>query len=247
MPFTATAASLAASDSLAPAIELDDTLPPTARPLSNETLRLWKAFAPMAAEPRRAALAVGVIEPVRAGDANTVGDDFVVVVSGSFAVHAAAGSALTVEFLRPGDILSSGSGAVTTGSWITDGEIYRADRSAWLARGGDDALAFMVQAMEARRSAVHRRLLCTVAHRATPRVADLILSIHEGAPGAPIRMSQERLGGMLGLRRTTVNACCQALESEGALHTLRGKVRVVDAARLSARACGCRNDAAGSV
>ena len=198
----------------------------------------------MAPEQRRAALAIGVIEQVRAGETQTVDDALVVVVSGCFVVHAVAGSELTAEFLSPGDMMSSGCDIVPTGSWITDGEIYRADRGAWLARGGAPAFEHMLQALDARRSAVSRRLHCAVVHRATPRVADLILAIDDAAPGAPILMSQERLGGMLGLRRTTVNACCQMLEEQGALHTLRGKVRVVDAQRLDEAACGCRNGAA---
>jgi len=98
----------------------------------------------------------------------------------------------------------------------------------------------MMTAVENRRGALSRRLLCAIEHRATARVADLLLAIHEAAPGQPILLSQERLGGMLGLRRTTVNASCQILETVGGSRNSRGKMRVTDALALAAAACGCR-------
>jgi len=210
-----------------------------AAPLSNATLRLWKAFSPMAPEPRRSALAIGAVDPAVAGTIDRFGDTLAVVVSGCFAVKA-DGSDVVTEILRPGDFLATGAAGETLGCWITDGEVYRASLNAWLDLGGTAGFVHMMTAVENRRGALSRRLLCAIEHRATARVADLLLAIHEAAPGQPILLSQERLGGMLGLRRTTVNASCQILETVGGSRNSRGKMRVTDALALAAAACGCR-------
>lgn len=54
------------------------------------------------------------------------------------------------------------------------------------------------------------------------------------SPAPVLRVSQERLGTMLGLSRQTINAMLQSLERENLIVCSRGGVRILDFARLLA-------------
>lgn len=208
--------------------------------LTNETLRLWKAFAPLPQEQRRWALAAGVVDRVEAGRPHSSAGQVVVVVSGCLATEAATGG-LTAEILGPGDVVSTGGPRAVVGRWITDGEVCRIALSDWIDRAGSEGLKHLLDAENRRRTALERRLLCATRHLATARVADLFLSVHAAAPGDSIPLSQEQLGAMLGVRRTTVNGSCRALEQSGASRTRRGKIRVTNLEVLAAAGCGCHH------
>lgn len=210
--------------------------------LTSATIRLWNAFAPLALEQRRWALAIGAVETFRAGEACLAGDDVAVVVQGCLSLDA-AGSQLAADLLGPGDVLTTGASRSLSGQWITDGELFRVSLTDWVETAGMDGMSHLLAAADRRRAAVERRVLCATTHRATGRVADFILAVHEIAPRPSIALSQERLGGMLGLRRTTVNGSCRDLELGGASRTRRGQIRVIDAGVLAEVACGCRRTA----
>jgi len=207
--------------------------------LTSATVRLWNAFAPLDPELRRWGLAVGSVRPCQAGDACLGAEEVAVVVSGCLSLDA-PGSDLTADLLGPGDVLAAGGPRTASGRWITDGELYCVDMEAWIETVGAEGVAHLLAAVERRRMGLERRILCASTHRATARVADLFLAIHEASPGPAIALSQERLGEMLGLRRTTVNGSCRALEIGGASRTRRGQIRIVDEALLAQAACGCR-------
>ena len=206
--------------------------------LTNETLRLWKAFAPLAPEQRRWALAAGVVETVRPGDVHRGAGEVAVVVSGCLATEA-TGSDLTAELLGPGDVAATGTERPVAGQWVTEGEIYRVALPDWLERAGAAGMQHLLNAEDRRRVRLERRLVCASRHLASARVADLLLSIHQAAPGRDILLSQERIGRMLGVRRSTVNGSCRALERSGGARTGRGKIRILDGLGLSTAACDC--------
>ena len=210
--------------------------------LTSATIRLWKAFSPLALERRRWALTVGVVEKSRAGQTYSLSDEAAVVVSGCVATDA-MGSGVAADILGPGDVLATGSRRATSGQWITDGELYRVRLGDWLEKAGTDGVLHLMCAADERRTILEQRIFCAITHRATARVADLFLAIHEAAPQPDIQLSQERLGLMLGLRRTTVNGSCRSLEAAGASRTKRGNIRILDPAILSGLACGCRRTA----
>jgi len=215
--------------------------PPTP-PISGATLRLWNAFASLSPETRRWALAVGQVRCFRAGDLFEISDEVAVVISGCLAVDA-ADTRLTADLLGQADVISTGEGPGFRGQWITDGEAYCAAPGAWFDKAGTEGSTYLLTGLRSRLARVERRILCATGHRATARVADLFLTVHETAPGPGIPLSQERIGAMLGLRRTTVNGSCRTLEAGGGTRTRRGQVRVTDAAALAQAACGCRHGA----
>lgn len=54
-----------------------------------------------------------------------------------------------------------------------------------------------------------------------------------------IRMTQELIANMLGVRRTSVTETTQKLQDEGAIRYTRGNIKVVDRSALEARVCEC--------
>jgi hypothetical protein len=54
-----------------------------------------------------------------------------------------------------------------------------------------------------------------------------------------IHLTQEMIASLLALRRTTVTLIAQKLQVEGLIHYRRGKIMVLDRARLRAAACEC--------
>jgi CRP-like cAMP-binding protein len=207
--------------------------------LTSATIRLWKAFAPLALERRRWALATGSVETFVQGARYASSDEVTVVVSGCLMTDA-AGSDLTADILRPGDVAATGDRHAVSGRWITNGELYRVKLETWLESAGNEGLMHLLAASGHRRAMLERRILCATNHRATARVADLFLAVLEAAPQPNIILSQAQLGGMLGLRRTTVNGSCRTLELAGGTRTRRGQIRIVDPRILDKAACGCR-------
>lgn len=210
--------------------------------LASATIRLWDAFAPLAPERRRWALTAGVVETVHVGETFAASGDVAVVVSGCLAIDAPA-SGLAAEMIGPGGVAGTGSDRHVAGRWITDGELYRVPLDAWIDSAGLDGVLHILQAADEGRAKLGAQLRCFAVHRAAARVADLVLAVHRRAPESRILLSQERIGVMLGLRRTTVNTACRALEKVGASRTRRGEIRILDLAVLGQAACGCHGRA----
>jgi len=206
--------------------------------LASATIRLWEAFGPLAPERRRWALTVGVVDTVRAGDEYAASGDVAVVVSGCLAIDAPV-SGLTAEMIGPGGVAGTGNERHVFGRWVTDGELYRVPLDTWIDSAGLDGVVHILQAVDERRAKLGAQVRCFAVHRAAARVADLVLAVHRTASESRILLSQERIGVMLGLRRTTVNSACRALERAGASRTRRGEIRIIDLAALEQAACGC--------
>ena len=213
--------------------------------VAEQTLQLWRALAPLPPERRRWALAKGRVEAAGAGQGLAVSDEVAVVVAGVLCVHV-GGSGLSSDILGPGDVLSTGSGRRVAGDWITDGLVYRTSLADWTETAGVDGLSHLLEAVDRSKARLERGLRCASRHRATERVADLLCALHDvtGLTTAPL--SQERLGVMLGLRRTTVNASCRALHDAGLTRTARGQIRLTSIDALRNTACGCRRMAQSS-
>jgi hypothetical protein len=58
-------------------------------------------------------------------------------------------------------------------------------------------------------------------------------------------LTQEFMGAMLGVQRTTVTAMAVQLQKAGLIRYSRGKVEITDAAGLDQRACECRDAVLG--
>ncbi|MNS31408.1 hypothetical protein D3C72_634650 [compost metagenome] len=80
---------------------------------------------------------------------------------------------------------------------------------------------------------------CNASHLVTERLAKWLVRLHCGANGAPLRLTQADFAAMLGVQRTSINAAARRLQELGAVRFGRGKVQVIDLARLRQVSCGC--------
>ena len=80
---------------------------------------------------------------------------------------------------------------------------------------------------------------CNALHSIDQRMCRWLLSTHDRANDATIRLTQEALADMLGVQRTTVTAVAKALQDEGLIRNGRGRIEILNRARLERRACEC--------
>ena len=93
------------------------------------------------------------------------------------------------------------------------------------------------QVVEARMSTA-----CQALHKGEARLSRWILEAFDRSGGRdPLPLTQEILGIMLGVQRTTVAAFVSALHRRGLIAGRRGKIWIKDKAGLEAAACECRS------
>jgi len=80
---------------------------------------------------------------------------------------------------------------------------------------------------------------CDRLHRAEERLARWLLMVHDRAPTDELRLTQEILAGMIGVRRETVTMVLGALQKTGLIRTGRGRITLLDRAGMEAAACEC--------
>jgi CRP-like cAMP-binding protein len=80
---------------------------------------------------------------------------------------------------------------------------------------------------------------CNALHPLEARLSRWLLQSHDCADGDTVRLTQELLGQMLGVRRTSVTLAARLLQGAGMIRYRRGLVQVVDRAALEETACEC--------
>jgi CRP-like cAMP-binding protein len=84
--------------------------------------------------------------------------------------------------------------------------------------------------------------MCVALHSVEPRLARWLLESAERSGGrAPMPLTQEFIGSMLGVQRTTVTAFASQLQKAGLIRYARGRVEIIDAEALEDRSCECRD------
>ena len=80
---------------------------------------------------------------------------------------------------------------------------------------------------------------CNRSHNMEERCARWILMTHDRVGGDEFPLTQEFLAYMLGSRRSSVTLAAGILASAGLIHYNRGKIQVLDRARLEEASCEC--------
>ena len=80
---------------------------------------------------------------------------------------------------------------------------------------------------------------CLRFHQIGPRLARWLLMTQDRAQRDSFAVTQEFLAYMLGVRRVGITAAAGTLQREGLIEYSRGKLTVLDRARLEHRACIC--------
>jgi CRP-like cAMP-binding protein len=93
-----------------------------------------------------------------------------------------------------------------------------------------------LQLLESRQSA-----LCHAMHSVEQRFARWMLESMDRSGGRnPLPMTQEFLAAMLGVQRTTVSTYAAQIQREGVISYKRGRLAIVQKAKLEALSCECR-------
>jgi Crp-like helix-turn-helix protein len=82
---------------------------------------------------------------------------------------------------------------------------------------------------------------CNATHSADKRLCRWLVCCQERMKTGHIDATQELIGTLLGIRRTTVTLTAQLLHEQGLIDYARGKILVRDSARLKAAACTCHD------
>ena len=80
---------------------------------------------------------------------------------------------------------------------------------------------------------------CNAAHPADKRFCRWLLQACERMGTDTVSVTQDTIASLLAIRRTTVTLIAQKLLAAGLIHYRRGKITILDGARLRAQACEC--------
>jgi CRP-like cAMP-binding protein len=86
---------------------------------------------------------------------------------------------------------------------------------------------------------IQQSVACNALHTLEARLCRWLLQTHDCVDGDTIPLTQEFLGQMLGVRRTSVTLAARLLQSAGLIRYRRGHIQVVDRAGLEDAACEC--------
>lgn len=80
---------------------------------------------------------------------------------------------------------------------------------------------------------------CNARHVVHQRLARWLLMAQDRLAQDTLPLTHEVIAKMLGVRRASVTSALQPLEGDGIVRVQRGRIRVLDRARLEACACSC--------
>ena len=80
---------------------------------------------------------------------------------------------------------------------------------------------------------------CNAIHSAEKRLCRWLAQAYDQTGMDEIQITQEALGRMVSVRRTTINKVYNDLEDDGLISVNRGGVRIANSAELQRRSCEC--------
>lgn len=80
---------------------------------------------------------------------------------------------------------------------------------------------------------------CQALHTVEARTARWLLHAQDAVGGEVIKLTQEFLSHMLGVRRTSVTLYAQTLQAAGLIQYKRGQIKIIDRTGLMESACEC--------
>src|SRR5262245_49098802 len=86
---------------------------------------------------------------------------------------------------------------------------------------------------------VQQTAACNVLHGLEARLARWLLQADDRAEGTELKLTQELLSHMLGVRRTTVTVTARLLQHQGLIEYARGSIKIRNRPGLEATACEC--------
>jgi CRP-like cAMP-binding protein len=103
----------------------------------------------------------------------------------------------------------------------------------------EEAKNFIERYIEVRWAEAQQLAACNAVHTALPRLARWLLLCADRTGSMQMRLTQEFLGEMLGIRRTSVTLLAQDLQARGIIRYSRGRITILDRPKLQSYACEC--------
>jgi CRP-like cAMP-binding protein len=100
-------------------------------------------------------------------------------------------------------------------------------------------LSLLVRHEQTVYSQAQQSAACFASHHVEARLSRWLLRARDLAETDTLLFTQEYLGEMLGVRRTSVTVVAHALQALGYIKYSRGKIQILDPAGLQASACEC--------
>uniref|UniRef100_Q07HQ3 Transcriptional regulator, Crp/Fnr family n=1 Tax=Rhodopseudomonas palustris (strain BisA53) TaxID=316055 RepID=Q07HQ3_RHOP5 len=88
-------------------------------------------------------------------------------------------------------------------------------------------------------SQVQQTVACNSLHSTEERMCRWLLMMHDRAEGEALPYTHEFLSSMLGTNRKSVTIAAQSLQNAGAISYHRGRIQIVDRAKLELASCEC--------
>ena len=89
------------------------------------------------------------------------------------------------------------------------------------------------------RTQIAQTAACNRHHTLDQQLCRSLLVYLDRLPSNQLKMTQEHLSNMLGVRREGVNSAAAKLQSLGAIRYSRGQITVIDRSKLEAECCEC--------
>jgi CRP-like cAMP-binding protein len=121
------------------------------------------------------------------------------------------------------------------------GQGYRV-RAAVLKKrfqAGGDVQLLLLRFTQALITQMTQTAVCNRHHAVDQQLCRWLLLMLDRLSSSEVRMTQELIANMLGVRREGVTEAAGKLQSEGLIEYSRGRIRVLDRARLEASVCEC--------
>ena len=107
------------------------------------------------------------------------------------------------------------------------------------ANDSPDLRILLVRHALANLAQAHQSVACIALHDVRSRVSRWLLMSQDRCDSDTVRLTQQYLATMVGVQRTTITELLSELAGEGIVAKSRGRIDILDRARLEARVCEC--------
>jgi CRP-like cAMP-binding protein len=116
--------------------------------------------------------------------------------------------------------------------------VVDADHLKDVTQSSPDLLALLMKYEQFFVGQIQQTTACNALHSVEQRMCKWLVRMYD-LVGTELPLTQEFLGQMMGVRRTSVTAVAIQMQNEGLISYRRGKVTILNMDRILARACEC--------
>ena len=108
-----------------------------------------------------------------------------------------------------------------------------------LARDSSPVMQQLLRYTQALFTHMAQTSVCNRHHALSPRLCNWLLQHLDRQPGNTLTITQERIAGMLGVRRESITGAALKLQQAGLISNGRGCIHVLDRTGLEVQSCEC--------